>query len=204
MSSTARRAPQRSRTGLAACLVVAALVQGCGRTETAEQALDRQFQLHPEFKKSTLAKFSGRVTVDGMPPAKDARLFVILNDPNHPEEPAHNRVPKLFTGCDHEGKFSFRTYLAGDGVAAGKYVVTFVALHPPTNSGRRVTGATLFSPPDDLKNLYNDPDQNAKQEKFNLDLQPPGKADYECDLAVAGQPPVETPGPYAWTRIALH
>jgi len=61
-------------------------VAGCGGTQTAEQALDRQFQQHPEFKKSTLAKFSGRVTVDGKPPSKDAqlkdaRLFVILNDP---------------------------------------------------------------------------------------------------------------------------
>jgi len=111
-------------------------------------------------------------------------------------------VPKLFTGCDPEGKFSFRTYLAGDGVVAGKYVVTFVALHPPAS--RRVTGVTLFSPPDELKNLYNDPDQNVKDEKFNLDLQSPGKDDYEFDLAVAGMQPVETLGPYAWTRIALH
>jgi hypothetical protein len=112
-------------------------------------------------------------------------------------------VPKLFTICDPEGKFSFRTYLAGDGVVAGKYVVTFVALHPPAKSGRGLMGDTLFSPPDEFKNLYNDPDQNAKEKQFSLNLQPPGKDDYEFDLAVAGQPPVETPGPYAWTRIAL-
>jgi hypothetical protein len=201
MSSTARRA---SRTCLAACFIAAALVEGCGGTQTAEQALDRQFQQHPEFKKSTLAKFSGRVTVDGMPPAKDARLFVILNDPEQLEEAAHSKVPRLFTVCDPEGKFSFGTYRARDGVVVGKYVVTFVALHPPANSGRRITGVTLFSPPDELKNLYNDPDQNAKEEKFNLELQPPGKGDYEFDLAVAGQQPVETPGTNAWTRIVLH
>jgi len=184
-------------------------VAGCGGTQTAEQALDRQFQQHPEFKKSTLAKFSGRVTVDGKPPSKDAqlkdaRLFVILNDPEHLEEAAHSKAPKLFALCDPEGKFSFRTYLAGDGVVAGKYVVTFVALHPPAKSGRRVMGGALFSPPDELKNLYNDPDQNVKDEKFKLDLQSPGKGDYEFDLSVAGMQPVETPGPNAWTRIAFH
>jgi hypothetical protein len=204
MSSTARRAPQCSRTGLAACLVVAAVVEGCGRTQTAEQALARQFEQHPEFKKATLAKFSGHVTVDGMPPANDAQLFVILNDPKNPEEAAHSKLPTLFSICDLEGKFSFRTYLAGDGVTAGKYVLTFVALHSSAKSGHRVMGGALFSPPDELKNLYNDPDQNAKQEKFNLDLQPPGKGDYEFDLAVAGEQPVETPGPNAWTRIAFH
>jgi hypothetical protein len=139
-----------------------------------------------------------------MPPASDAQLFVILNDPEHPEAAAHSKMPQLFTVCDPEGKFSFRTYFTGDGVVAGKYVVTFVALHPPAKSGRHVMGGSLFSSPDELKNLYNDPDQNAKQEKFNLDLQAPGKGDYEFDLAVAGMQPVETPGPNAWTRIAFH
>jgi len=179
-------------------------VEGCGGNQTAEQALDRQFQQHPEFKKATLAKFSGRVTVDGMPPAKEAQVFVILFNLQHLEEAAHSKAPKLFALCNPEGKFSFRTYLAGDGVVAGKYVVTFVALHRPAKSGHRVMGGAFFSPPDELKNLYNDPDQNVKDEKFNLDLQSPGKGDYEFDLAVAGMQPVETPGPNAWTRIAFH
>jgi hypothetical protein len=204
MSSTARHAPQCSRTRLAACFIAAALVEGCGGTQTAEQALDRQFQQHPEFKKATLAKFSGRVTVDGMPPAKEAQVFVILLNPQHLEEAAHSKAPKLFALCNPEGEFSFRTYLTGDGVVAGKYVVTFVALHPPAKSGGRVMGGARFSPPDELKNLYNDPDQNVKDEKFKLDLQSPGKGDYEFDLSVAGMQPVETPGPNAWTRIAFH
>jgi len=93
MSSIARCAPQRSRTCRAACFIAAALVEGCGGNQTAEQALDRQFQQHPEFKKATLAKFSGRVTVDGMPPAKEAQVFVILFNLQHLERPRTARRP---------------------------------------------------------------------------------------------------------------
>jgi len=203
MSLTARRAPQRSRKCLAACLVAAAFVEGCG-TQSAQQALDRQFQEHPEFKKLTLAKFSGHVTVDGQSPSQDNQLFVILNDPAHLEEAAHGKTPKLFASCDAEGKFSFSTYIAGDGVVAGKYVVTFVELRRPVKSVRPAMSQLIFVPPDELKNLYNDPNANAKEDRFNLDLQPPGKNDYEFDLAVAGRDPVVTPGPGAWTTIVLH
>jgi hypothetical protein len=58
-----------------------------------------------------------------------------------------------------------------------------------------------LQPPDELKNLYNDPDKNAKEEKFKLDLKLPGQEGYQVDLAVAGKEPVETPGPNAVTRL---
>src|SRR5579871_4981255 len=59
-------------------------VSGCGGGRQSEQqSLDEWFKNNPKAKRDTLAKFAGRVTVDGQPPAKDQKLFVILNDPDH-------------------------------------------------------------------------------------------------------------------------
>jgi hypothetical protein len=56
-------------------------------------------------------------------------------------------------------------------------------------------------PPDDLKNLYNDPDKNANEETYKLDLKLPGQDGYQVDLAVAGKDAVKTPGPNAVTLV---
>ena len=87
-------------------------------------------------------------------------------------------------------------------------MVTFVELHPPfpaRTGPRRIPGAGQrhFSPPDELKNLYNDADKNAKEDRFSPDLHPPGKDNYEFDLTVANQEPIATPGPNAVTSITL-
>jgi hypothetical protein len=139
-------------------------------------------------------------------------VFVILTNPQHLDENAHSDRPKLYAGCDEQGHFAFGTYDRDDGVVAGKYVVTFVELHVPglaqvTTQGRfkapvgQVGARKAYTGPDELKNLYNDPDKNQKEEKFSLDLQPPGKADYDFDLAVAGKD-TAAPGPNAVTKIA--
>ncbi|HUE15288.1 MAG TPA: hypothetical protein VMR25_14050, partial [Planctomycetaceae bacterium] len=54
--------------------------------------------------------------------------------------------------------------------------------------------------PDGFKNLYNDPEKNAKVPEFKIDQQAPGKSDYKFDLKLAGQQEAE-PGPKALTTI---
>jgi hypothetical protein len=95
-------------------------------------------------------------------------------------------------------------------VVAGKYVVTFVELHRfILRSPVRVLWTSQFSPgperyrqPDELHNLYNDPDKNAKIDEFVLDLQPPGHSHHNFNLVVADKKPVEKPGPNAVVGVA--
>lgn len=204
MTPYGRCAAHRFCVRFAAGLFLAACLAGCNSSPSASQALEHQFQDNPKFQKANVAKFAGTVMVDGQPPASDTKLFVILNDPQHLDENAHLRAPKLWALCDAKGHFAFSTYNAGDGVAAGEYVVTFVGLHPPSGGkgARKLvsTGARHFVGPDELKNLYNDPDKNKSDPTFKLDLKPPGKGDYRFDLVVAGSEPA-TPGPNAVTTI---
>ncbi len=93
--------------------------------------------------------------------------------------------------CDKEGKFSFTTYKAGDGVAGGKtYVVAFALL-------RKAKSALVG--PDQLENRYNDPDKNAKNPEFVIEHKAPGKTNYEFNLKVPDVPPGSL-GPHSLTR----
>jgi hypothetical protein len=183
-----------------------ALPAGCDRVQTAESARERQFREHPQLElPSAVAKFAGRVTVDGKPPKRSCKLFVILNDPKHLDQTADGERPNLYVACDANGDFGFSTYQPQDGVVAGKYVVTFVELHRPIDRTQFRTlrtspfrpGPERYRQPDELHNLYNDPDKNAKIDEFVLDLQPPGSSHHNFDLVVVGKKPVETPGPNA-------
>jgi hypothetical protein len=197
MCFLARRAPQRSLMSVAACLFLLAALQGC--TGDGSQ-VDRDADAQGE----KLAKLAGRVTVDGQPPAEDTSLVVILNDPEHLDATANGKRPKLFTVCDVQGNFAVMT-------KPGRYIVTFVELHQPEARGGpkpvgrgRGPGGQMrqgLASPDELKNLYNDPDKNAKEEKFKLDLKMPGQEDYQIDLALAAKEPVAKPGPHAVTQI---
>lgn len=176
-------------SGLAAALAL--LSQGCSSaTQSSQEALDRQYKDNPQLKRPDLAKFAGTVTVDGQPPAKGTVIVVILNDP---KKPAPRNKPNQYAIADPEGHFEFSTSLKGDGTLPGSYVVTYAELHP---HGRRG-----FFPPDELKNLYNDPDKNAAKPEFQLDLKAPGKTDFAIDLKVAGQEVVSRPGANATTEI---
>jgi hypothetical protein len=42
---------------------------------------------------------------------------------------------------------------------------------------------------------------NAKKMEFVLDLSPPGTTDFNVDLRVEGEQPVEQPGPHAITSV---
>jgi hypothetical protein len=207
MFLAAGRRPCRLFVGVAAALFFAAGVSGCNSQRSGNQTLDDQFKDNPQFKKTAVAKFAGTVTVDGQAPAKEWKLFVILTDAQHLDENAHADKPRHCVPCDSEGKFAFGTYDKADGVVPGKYVVTFVELHPPAakslSKGRgafSVASRAFFMGPDELKNLYNDPDKNKDEPTFNLDLQPPGKDNYTFDLAVAGKEAAPA-GPNAVTKI---
>jgi hypothetical protein len=183
---------------LATLLAIALAFTGCG-PKSAEQALEQAFKENPKATRVEILKFEGTVAVDGQPPNKPGtKLFIILNDPKQPQDPT--KRPKLVGGCDDEGNFFFSTHAARDGVEAGAYVVTFVQLHhPKALFGHRKSA--LFQQPDELKNLYNDPDKNAAIPEFNVEIKQPGRADWRFDLAVAGKEPVTTPGPHAITKL---
>jgi hypothetical protein len=172
-------------------IVLAMAGEGCSHgTQSAKEALDRQYTDNPQLKRPDLARFAGMVTVDGQPPAKGTVVVVILNNP---KKPAPRNKPDQYAISDTDGHFEFSTSLKGDGTLPGEYVVTFAELHP---HGRRG-----FFPPDELKNLYNDPDKNGGKPEFHLDLKSPGKTDYTFDLKVAGEDVVEKPGANATTEI---
>jgi hypothetical protein len=158
--------------------------------QTAEQAMEEQIRQYPQYRNLHLVKFSGRVAVDGKPMRPNGTLFVMLNDPEHPDATAHGAPPKLYTVCNHAGIFHVE-------VPPGRYVVTFAALHAHGKVGH--AGPDHYFQPDELKNLYNDPEKNAKEPQFNVTLEPPGKTDLYFDLAVAQKKAVTKPGPDAVT-----
>lgn len=172
-----------------ALLASMAIFGGCG-TRPAGQALEKQYKDNPQLQRATLAKFAGKVTVDGNPPGQGAVILVILNDP---KTPSQRNQPRQYTACAADGTFEFSTNLKGDGTLVGSYVVTFVELHPHGNQG--------YLPPDELKNLYNDPDKNATNPEFHVELTPPGKTDYAFALKLAGEHSVDQPGAKATTEV---
>jgi hypothetical protein len=212
MSSASCKAQNCSPMHLAVCLLAWAVAQGCNQSQTADQAMERQFRENPQFQMPLpVAKFAGRVTVDGKSPKKNCTLFVILNDARRLDGASHADHPMIFAACDDKGKFAFSTYGQRDGVVAGKYVVTFVELHRPRprisktyiSVGVDSGGPDRYRQPDELNNLYNDPDKNVKEAAFNVDLEPTGNLGVEFDLTVTGRQPVAEPGPNAFTGLAV-
>jgi len=170
------------------CLSTAFLAGGCKRGDN--QSVDAFLkQVGPN--RPAVYPLAGKVTVDGQAPqfARPLRLVVMLNDPSKP-----GFAPRFVRQCNDEGDFAFGTYAKQDGVPAGVYVVTFAVF--------KVTPQGLIGP-DQLKNLFNDPDKNALLPDFKFVQGAPGKADYLFDLKVADQTPVEIPGPNARTDLRL-
>jgi hypothetical protein len=166
--------------GLAALALCSLSAAGCSHTPTEQEALKKSLEVNNRTEQ-TVVPFSGTVTVDGQPPVADRRtpLFVIAYDPKNPPK---GRQAPFTTRCDKEGHFQFNTYGTGDGLPAGSYVALFVQ---PKADG------------DALKNLYNDPDKNDKEERFQINLTPPGKTNWSFELTVAGKEPNTTPGEHA-------
>lgn len=187
----ARRRHAAVRMILPALLIGQSLfLSGCGR-ESGDQAEARLMKLNGQ-QPLTLAKFAGKVTIDGQVPETDAEhpLHVILYNIKNP--PSLEKPP-LAKKCEPDGSFEFGTRKKGDGVPAGEYIVLFAEL----KHARLVS----YREPDALNNLYNDPDKNQEIPEFKVDLKPPGKTDYVFDLKVSGKPPVSTPGPNAVVQL---
>jgi hypothetical protein len=180
------------RTGLKAALIMLGLCfVGCSHRETADQALDRAMK-EANQTRGEVAKFAGKVTIDGQPPSlpRGKSLVVMLYNPQKP--PANRQVLPYSARCRPDGSFAFNTYGTDDGAPVGKYIVLFAELQP---------AKVGFVGPDGLKNLYNDPERNDKDPQFQLNLTEPGRSDWTCDLAVAGKEANENPGPHAATGI---
>lgn len=156
---------------------------------SAEKALDQAIK-DTGGTKQTLAAFAGKVTVDGQPPstADNHALVVMLYNSKDPPSPKN---PLLCTFCDDAGNFAFGTYSRKDGVPAGSYVVLFA------NLKCAIYGNAGFHGPDQLNNLYNDPEKS----EFKVDVAPPGKTDYLYELKVEGKTPNTAPGARAITQI---
>ena len=132
-----------------------------------------------------LYPIAGTVTIDGLPPTFDNRrqhLVITLYDPQKPDK------KHFHTLVNADGHFRFTE----DGIGPGHYVLAFAVL--------RRKGPGNFIGPDELHNLYNDPDVNAQTHpEFVIDHKAPGKKDYQFNLDVAGKDPVNSPGPHAVT-----
>ncbi len=175
-------------TSLAALIAV-----GCSRTQTADQATEAALKAQG-LTKGRVFPLAGKVTVDGENPQSQSRknpIVVILNDMSKPDERLHDRPS---AEVDAKGEFAFHTYNTGDGVAPGKYVVTIARFKYTRKAGLRG--------PDQLKNLYNDPDKNATIKEFVIDHQSPGKTDYLFNLELAGKD-AAAPGPHSLTDLGL-
>ena len=164
-----------------ALLVLLGLTAGCNHVDSEKEALKKSFTVNGGSEQSVV-KFSGTVTVDSQPPVIDRRspLFVMAYDVKNPPK---GRQSPFTTICDKNGHFQFNTYGTGDGLPVGSYIILFA--QPKAEGG------------DGLKNLYNDPDLNAKDERFQINLSSSGKTDWAFDLAVAGKDPIAMPGAHA-------
>jgi hypothetical protein len=190
---------------VAILFVAAGTLEGCNQIQSEEAAVNEYYKNNqdPKAQRLPVARVAGRILVDGQPPAQDAQLFVVLYDPQHLEKPGD--VPKLMAKCDAEGNFAFTSYVTGDGVPNGKYVVTCVALRRVTRAtrglGARPGRQQEFIGPDVLKNLYSDPEKNKDDPTFIANVEAPGRNDYEFQLVVAGKQALLQAGQYAVTRI---
>ncbi len=168
------------RSRRCAALVLALIAAGCGG-ESADQAIARR-QKELKMPPKEVVRFSGTVTMDGQPPEvpEGHALLVALCRPN---DPPPDKQPPRYAIVQKDGSFEFRE----GGVDPGNYLVAIAMLR------RGRPGS--FRGPDELHNLYNDPEKNASLPGFAVDLKPPGKTNANFNLEVAGKEPVATPGP---------
>jgi len=175
-------------TGIRVAGLTLFLAVGCAKSENESlQALIRR----SETKPADVHPLAGKVTIDGQTPpfVFPQRLIVMLYDPAKPNLPPAKRPCRQVSA---DGEFAFGTFTKEDGLPAGKFIATFAVLEFTT---RGLQG------PDQLKNLYNDPDKNALLPEFNIDHEGPGKKDYHFELKLSGQEANGSPGPNALTQL---
>jgi hypothetical protein len=189
--SMARRQDSVFRAFAVLAALTVAGAAGCGR-QASEQAVDDALRKAGQSRK-TVFPLAGKVTIDGTAQGKSdplaPRITVMLFDQAKLDAP-FDTVPR--TTCKPNGEFAFSSYGQEDGVPAGKYVVAIVKLKFDKRKGH--------IGPDELKNLYNDPEKNAQITEFKIDHQSPGKKDYAFELKVAGREEA-TPGPHSVVKF---
>jgi hypothetical protein len=165
------------------------LAVGCG--SGADEALTKSLK-DAGLNRDAVYPFAGKVTIDRAPPKLERGywLVVVLNDPEKLDTPT---IQKLHVEANEKGEFRFTTYGQNDGIRPGKYIVTFGVYKRQRTLG--------LVPPDQLHDLYTDPDQNAKNPEFVIDHKAPGNKNYEFNLLVAGNAPVADPGPHALNGV---
>jgi hypothetical protein len=187
VTSPSRFIPVLTRlAGIAAAYLCLAGV-GCDKQQSNAERIKGAYE-SAGMKVMTVYPLAGTVTLDDQPPAAEKSkrwaIVVMAYDASKPDQPARNQA---FVTAKSDGSFTF-----GDGLPAGKYVMLFAGLDYNKKRG--------WQGPDTLKNLYNDPDVNAKKPGFLIEL-PPAKADYSVNLNVAGETPSAQPSPKALTHI---
>lgn len=169
----------------AACLCL--VVVGCNKQQSNVERLNAAYE-DTHMKRVDVYPLAGTVTVDHQPPeaqkSKRWAVVVVAYDASKPDQPARGQA---YVTAKSDGSFTF-----GDGLPAGKYVMLFAGLEFNKKRG--------WHGPDTLKNLYNDPDVNAKKTEFLIEV-PPAKTDYSVNLNVAGETSPAAPGPKALTQI---
>ena len=171
--------------GMMTALCLGAVV-GCTNTPSSAQRLEEAAKASG-IKRTTVYPLSGRVSIDNQAPTfkgRRAALVVMAYDASKPDRPASGS----YVTVNAEGTFEF----PDGGLPPGKYVLLFAALNHRKKQG--------MIGPDQLKNLYNDPDVNAKKEEFVVNLESAGKTDCQINLAVTGET-AKSPGPKALTHI---
>jgi hypothetical protein len=176
--------------GSIALLFIVAL-PGCGGGRTADARIDAALA-QTGSSREVVFPLSGKITVDGLiytPAKKNRRLVVKLYRGADSEQSAD---PVAITECKSDGSFAFEALREGDGVKPGDYVITFADL-----IFRRKDG---YREPDGFNNLYNNPAQNERHAEFRIDHHAPGRTDYEFDLRVAGETPIDAPAKGSRTK----
>jgi hypothetical protein len=165
---------------------------GCSQRQSVEQAVNKALA-NARQEREKVYPLAGKVTIDFQTPhfEKPAyKLIVMLNDSQQPHLPMRERP---FAVADSDGAFEFQTYVDGDGVKCGKFILTFAVLRKKSKIG--------FVGPDQLHNLYNSPDHNSKLAEFVVEHQAPGRIDYTFNLEVAGKE-AGAPNPPALTELS--
>jgi len=175
-------APQRKLPWGVAATLIFLLSCGCEGRESNAQRVEKASK-SAGMNLVTAYPLGGKLTVDNQAPvakSETARLVAIAYDAAKPDAKARSNA-RVFLKSD--GSFELPP------LPPGKYVMLFAQLGYNPRLG--------FFGPDGLKNLYNDPDVNAKKPEFVIDHQAPGKTDYTFNLSVAGETPPAAPGPKA-------
>jgi len=145
------------------------VLAGCG----GDSAQDRLDQAIPN--RESVVPLSGVITVGGKPSA-DLMIRLVKEGASEPDRTS----PKTVT--DSNGKFEFTTYLAGDGVPAGKYAAIVEKMTRVGTSG--------WSGPDQLQNLFN----HVKEPAATLEVKSgEPQTDVKIDLVTADKKPKPAP-----------